>query len=804
MAIIKPEQLASGSYNITGSLFGTASTASHYEGSVESSSYALTASYALNGGGGGSIDTGSLIITSSLDGNNLVFTKGNGSTYPINLSAITSATASYVENAQSASYYVETDPLFVSKSGSLATTGSNTFNGNQTILGDIVVRGTASVDVFHSIYNTSSIIYSSGSTKFGDTLDDTHEFTGSVYISGSLYAPTIVGSLSGTASYSTTSSYVQNAQTASYYGGSVTSASYATTASYVTIAISSSFASSGIGLFSGSFSGSLSGDGSSITNLSFALGSVLFVSPSGSDTDTTRAYHIGNIHKPFLTLQAARNAAISGDLIYVLPQTIIFDNTTGAYNSNLNDLNMWKDGVTYYWSPGTRVQISNIIGNTLNRISFFNPSGSVGGTCATLGSLEYSQTTTGGPPTYGAIYYFQDLNNPGSYTFFSQTKSQIGYSNEIINVNRDSIATTSSASITIISDYEKVTHATQMDGTGAGNYVSGGDNVLTFNSYVKDRYYATLFGFNCRYNFSRSNVNFFGETMYITYGVGEFFTKIIDLRYVFGPINVDIKKTTIFEHSSNTNASGIYARSGNDGVGGGVILNYRGDIIEVSNTGSALALFRIDSPSNTINYYGNISTYASGSGRIISSVAGASTVNINGDINYNGPGTATQPIFYSNNASANTNYKGYINGNFAAPVTQNLNGTININHSNITSRISGSNSTIIYNGGSTLSTTRIQNSTINLTTSGSIGNGAYVKALISNSTIVNSYASGSGITNAGSNGTLNILNSTIISPSSSINYPSGSTVVMANAVVNSPYIISNPIGDINIVTDIQF
>jgi hypothetical protein len=35
MALIKPEQLASGSYNITGSLFGT-------------SSFALTASYALN------------------------------------------------------------------------------------------------------------------------------------------------------------------------------------------------------------------------------------------------------------------------------------------------------------------------------------------------------------------------------------------------------------------------------------------------------------------------------------------------------------------------------------------------------------------------------------------------------------------------------------------------------------------------------------------------------------------------------------------------------------------------------------
>ena len=58
MALIKPEQLRSGSYNITGSLFGTSSYAN----------YALTASFALNGGGGGSTFpfTGSAIITGSL------------------------------------------------------------------------------------------------------------------------------------------------------------------------------------------------------------------------------------------------------------------------------------------------------------------------------------------------------------------------------------------------------------------------------------------------------------------------------------------------------------------------------------------------------------------------------------------------------------------------------------------------------------------------------------------------------------------------------------------------------------------
>ena len=61
-----------------------------------------------------------------------------------------------------------------------------------TFMNNLVVEGTGSFGTLHTIYETSSIIYSSGSTKFGDTLDDTHQFTGSVYMSGSL---AVTGSL---------------------------------------------------------------------------------------------------------------------------------------------------------------------------------------------------------------------------------------------------------------------------------------------------------------------------------------------------------------------------------------------------------------------------------------------------------------------------------------------------------------------------------------------------------------------------------------------------------------------------------
>ena len=50
---------------------------------------------------------------------------------------------------------------------------------------DLTVNGTASISYLETLYETSSIIFSSGSTKFGDTMDDFHDFTGSVDITGS-------------------------------------------------------------------------------------------------------------------------------------------------------------------------------------------------------------------------------------------------------------------------------------------------------------------------------------------------------------------------------------------------------------------------------------------------------------------------------------------------------------------------------------------------------------------------------------------------------------------------------------------
>lgn len=64
-----------------------------------------------------------------------------------------------------------------------------TFNNSTKVLdlnGNLTVAGTITAREFHSELVSSSIVYESGSTKFGDTSDDTHQFSGSILNSGSI------------------------------------------------------------------------------------------------------------------------------------------------------------------------------------------------------------------------------------------------------------------------------------------------------------------------------------------------------------------------------------------------------------------------------------------------------------------------------------------------------------------------------------------------------------------------------------------------------------------------------------------
>lgn len=70
----------------------------------------------------------------------------------------------------------------------LVDSGSHFFTGSQTINGNLVISGslTAQQYILSSSYTNMTIESISGSTAFGNTFDDTHNFTGSLRITGSL------------------------------------------------------------------------------------------------------------------------------------------------------------------------------------------------------------------------------------------------------------------------------------------------------------------------------------------------------------------------------------------------------------------------------------------------------------------------------------------------------------------------------------------------------------------------------------------------------------------------------------------
>jgi hypothetical protein len=167
--------IRSSNIDVTGSLKVTAGITGSLEGTASYATNALTASFALNGGGG-SVDTGSLMRTGSVVGNVLTFTKGDGTTF--DLTVATGSGGGSVDT------------------GSFATTGSNIFKGNQVISGSLIGNSLNDGIIF-----IGSEAYESGSVKanisssnaisqsnifFGATTGPAAaNLTGSIVISGS-------------------------------------------------------------------------------------------------------------------------------------------------------------------------------------------------------------------------------------------------------------------------------------------------------------------------------------------------------------------------------------------------------------------------------------------------------------------------------------------------------------------------------------------------------------------------------------------------------------------------------------------
>jgi hypothetical protein len=239
-----------------------------------SASYALTASYAENAGGGSS-NTGSLLTTASVDSNTITFTKGDGSTFPITIDTGSFDTSSLV-----------------------STSSFNAF--------------TASINDFTSSINTFTASYSTGSFtgsftgEFYGTSSWSYNSSQSISSSYALTASYIEGAISvDTGSLLITASSTLNTITFTKGDGSTfpvtidTGSGGINTGSFVTTSSFNAFTSSyNTGSFTGSFTGSLIGTSSWAYNSissSYAL-TASYVNPLHQDVIITGSLFLTQSH----------------------------------------------------------------------------------------------------------------------------------------------------------------------------------------------------------------------------------------------------------------------------------------------------------------------------------------------------------------------------------------------------------------------------------------------------------------------------------------------------------------------------
>jgi hypothetical protein len=124
----------------------------------------------------------------TLSSNGAEYDGGSRLEQTISIGQDVATTSNVTFNQVSASSLVIGDTTYDSGgiTGSLNISGSVTTTGNLTVNGNATIGGTLTAQEYHTEFVSASIIFSSGSTIFGDTSDDTHQFSGSIRISGSL------------------------------------------------------------------------------------------------------------------------------------------------------------------------------------------------------------------------------------------------------------------------------------------------------------------------------------------------------------------------------------------------------------------------------------------------------------------------------------------------------------------------------------------------------------------------------------------------------------------------------------------
>ena len=563
----------------------------------------------------------------------------------------------------------------------------------------------------------------------------------------------------------------------------------------------------------------------------------LYVSPYGSDTNNGLTQFT-----PVLNIYTARDLAVSGDTITVLPGSYIFDNRNSAgcpYNGLVQTkVNLWKDGVTYNFLPGAKIYSYGSTSGSYSPYSdnmiFFQPNSLTYSECTVTGELEFYSFSEGADNSGGGAYLFLGTETnisstyPG-YTFYFTGKIIDTGSTALAAVRSSSV--TSPASIYLNIQTIKYGYVTGQSSYGAFSMWRGGDNsemninikvnqiigggvswtpVFSVRPYSStginklrvdiDVKYASMLAssyllwyviqntsnpvFSGQINFNCDSCVFSPSLFMLHQGYKNAYVTITGNYYCSGTL------TNKFSSVPSTYPFIVLWDQTNDNISDNTILDFKGN-------------YYANNPTRTIVHVGATNTTTTPLYGYTNEIG-----NFTGDIYFAGTASNyTGTLFYvdmgkfrfSGRIHGTTNYSGY---GFSGTVIQFGGSSVGfLSNTHIHSNL---NSSLVSYGTPVLnqSTLTISNSFIDMTgTSSVIADLRNLNTYIQNSTLRNR-GTNDMLSNTLSTGSLQITNSTLINSSSTastINYPLG-TVVGGGAFSNKDIIVSTLSGTVSVLT----
>jgi len=222
---------------------------------------------------------------------------------------------------------IESDLGFTGDLDGTATLAIGLTSGDKTIQGNLDVIGKITAIEIYAQYESSSIIFSSGSTKFGNTFDDTHQFTGSVSITGSSFSHNgynVITSNNTGSIVVNSASYAAFAVTASYLLGSVDSASYALTASYIQLSRVDGFTV---------YSSSVSNRVTNLENFSSSLDATFATDAQLNTATASLSSSIASLSSSYLSTSASFSSRINANTNSISALSSSFISFSGSYNT---------------------------------------------------------------------------------------------------------------------------------------------------------------------------------------------------------------------------------------------------------------------------------------------------------------------------------------------------------------------------------------------------------------------------------------------------------------------------------------